>query len=100
MDDVEQGGFAVFPVEMETGPSPQRMIIVKQLSNGDIHAENNDGEMIIVRRDGSVQSFLEGDEDWVKGRTSDPKTAWEIVGFHFGMTDGSTMDRTRNEPLN
>lgn len=87
-------------VELEDGPMPQRMIVIKQLSNGDVHAEDNDGQMIIIRQDGSVQSFLHGDEKWIKGKLSNIGTMWETVGFHLGMTDGHFMERTRNEPTN
>jgi hypothetical protein len=84
-------------IEQGYSVAPQRMIIVKQLCNGDIHAETNSGEMIIIRTDGTVKSFLEDDEDWVIGKLENFGQAWEVIGFHFNMTNGHNMERTRNE---
>lgn len=81
----------------EQPPAPQRMIIVKVLECGDIHAENDAGEMIIIRADGTVQTYLEEDTNWVKGKISNPGMAWEVIGYHFGLTAGHMMERTRNE---
>lgn len=80
----------------EMGPMPQRMIIVKQLANGDIHAEDNDGQMLIINmEEGTVKSFLMDDTEWVYGTLPSPGAAWEVIGFHLGMTDGHQMERTR-----
>jgi hypothetical protein len=81
-------------------PSSQRMIIIKVLECGDIHAEDNDGQMIIARTDGTIQTFLHGDTNWVRGRLSNFNQAWEVIGFHLGMTDGFNVERTRNETTN
>ncbi len=95
-DEADEGQYDIVLVEgME--PIRQRMIVVKLLANGDMHAENDEGEMVMVRTDGTVKTFLEGDTNWVNGRTSNPATAWEIIGFHFNMTNGYSMERTRNE---
>lgn len=87
---------------IEEGYFPQeiRMVSVKRFPNGDVFADNSLGEMIIVRADGTVKTFLDDDTDWVTGRYSPGLSAWEIIGFHFGFTDGSSMDRTRNERRN
>lgn len=84
---------------LEEGPQEQRMIIIKVLGSGDIHAETNEGEMIVINmEDRTVKSFLDGDRDWVHGEITNPGTAWEVIGFYFGLTNGSGMERVRNEP--
>jgi hypothetical protein len=81
--------------------SERRMLIIKVLQGGDIHAEDNDGQMIIVRDDGTVSSFLHGDTDWVQGELTVngenywEGTAWDVIGYHLGMTDGAQMERAR-----
>ena len=87
---------------LEVYPEQQRMIIVKVLACGDIHAEDNDGQMIICREDGTVESLLHGDRDWVHGELPGSNIenisaiAWDIIGFHFGLTDGLMMGRARD----
>ena len=98
---MSQEDFEALDIVIADGYTPmdQRMIIIKQLANGDIHAENNMGEMIIINReDGLVRTFLDGDTQWMYGRLENFGEAWETIGVHFGMTLGHAMERTRNEP--
>lgn len=81
-------------------PTPQRMIIVKSLANGDVHAEDNDGQMIIIRADGTVKTFLEDDTDWVTGRIHNMSDTWEIIGFYLNMGPGNVMAKARNAKPN
>lgn len=83
-------------------PINQRMIIVKVLAGGDIHAEDNDGQMIVCRTDGTVDTLLHGDRGWVCGELPGVDqenlsvVAWDIIGFHLGLTEGLTMGRVRD----
>lgn len=100
MDD-EENGVPSYEIIIDEGYTqlPQRMIIIKALANGDVHAEDNDGQMIICRQDGTIQSFLHGDENWIKGRIHNT-APWDVIGFHLGMTNGYEMERSRNERTN
>ena len=73
------------------------MIVIKTLANGDIHAEDSIGQMVIVKRNGKVKTFLDGDTAWVKGRIDGEKfsDAWDVIGFYLGMTNGKTFERAR-----
>lgn len=85
----------------EVEPADMRMIIVKVLACGDVHAETSEGEMIIFQNDGKVKSYIHGDENWVEGvypntnLSNCVSRAWETIGFHFGLTAGSNMESVR-----
>jgi hypothetical protein len=102
-DDEEGLKEPTYDILIEEGwiPQPLTMMIVKQLPNGDVHAENSNGEMIIVDWENKrVSTFLDDDTQWVKGRLPPGVSPWEVIGYHFGMTNGQFMDRTRNEQTN
>ena len=75
----------------------RKMIIIKTLDNGDIHAEDTRGQMVIVKRNGKVKTFLDGDTKWVKGRIDGEKLqdAWDVIGFYLGMTNGKLFEQAR-----
>ncbi len=86
----------------DTYPQSQRMLIIKVVAGGDIHAEDNDGQMIICRTDGTVSTLLHGDKAWVHGDLANVSElnlapiAWDIIGFHLGLTEGMAMGRVRD----
>lgn len=104
MSDEDSGGKSIGSIDIVVNegwvPTPQRMIVIKQLPGGDIHAEDNDGQMIIIKADGTVKTFLEDDINWVIGRIDNLHEAWEIIGFYLNMAPGNVMARARNEKPN
>jgi len=78
------------------------MINITVTGDGHVQAEDNDGQMVIIRPDGSVSSYLEGDKGWVHGQTGFVGAhywegpAWELIGYHLGMGPGEKIKRSRN----
>ena len=105
MDDNEPeiDEMPIFDIILEDGPpKPLRMVIIKLLGGGDIHAEDDQGQMIIARVDGTVQTYLHDDNNWVHGELPGVTeqnigpVAWDVIGYHFGITDGLQMGRVRD----
>jgi hypothetical protein len=75
------------------GPLVSREVIIKVIG-GKMFAEDDMGQMVIIKKNGKVQSYLATDESWVKGHTDDP---WGLIGELLELDDFSWGKSSRRE---